>query len=175
VKIIDRAPYFTGPTAVAVRGERVRVRAYQVIVWVSVNVRQAGDWDPRAPRFPAILDTGNNHNFAIGRGQFLRWAGLHPEALPLSRAVREQSHRVPLHLADVWLHPTRTRTREVREDREPYRLRIDEGIAIYPDEISPRLPLLGLRSLTVSELRLFLDGKHRRVTVSTPWRWWPFG
>src|SRR5436309_2488755 len=57
----------------------VVVRPYQIVVWVSLS---AGDaLEPDARRFPAILDTGHNHNFSIQESQLLTWAGLSPELL----------------------------------------------------------------------------------------------
>ncbi len=176
MKILDRMPYLTVPSAVTVRGEAVRVKPYQLVVWVSVGARDASEWDARTPRFPAILDTGNNHNFAIGRGQLQRWTGLHPESLEASRAIWEGGKRVPLHAANVWLHRNRPKSREMHPYKYPYRLRIKDGIAIYPDESAFRLPILGLRALTANELRTVIDGKRRQTTVSTASPWWrPFG
>ena len=39
------------------------------------------DWDARSPIFPALLDTGNNHNFSIQQSQITRWAGIQPQYL----------------------------------------------------------------------------------------------
>src|SRR5438094_85862 len=49
VKILDRLPYSSEPTTVSVRDEAVRVRPYQIVVWVSLNLRQVMEWDPRVP------------------------------------------------------------------------------------------------------------------------------
>jgi hypothetical protein len=62
VKILNRLPYFKVSTTVTVRGATVRIKPYQIIVWVSISPVDL-EWDPRTPVFPAILDTGNNHNF----------------------------------------------------------------------------------------------------------------
>jgi hypothetical protein len=40
---------------------------------------------------------------------------------------------------------------------------------------APRLPLLGLRGLQWSKLRLFIDCERRRVWLRTPRRFWFFG
>jgi len=78
VKILDRLPYFSDPTSVRAPGESVRVKPYQIIVYVSVSLPALLDWDPHTPSFPAILDTGNNHNLSIRKGQLRLWAGLQP-------------------------------------------------------------------------------------------------
>jgi hypothetical protein len=177
VKILNRLPYATTPTSVTVRGEAVRVKAYQIIVWISVGPPETSEWDPRMPRLPAILDTGNNHNFSIRRGQLVQWAGLAPQSLGPLSATRDRGQRVPLHAAAVWLHANLSGSAEIHTDRPPYRLSFQAGIAIYPDEMNhPRLPLRGLRALTDNELRALIDGRGSHVTVGTagPW-WWPFG
>jgi hypothetical protein len=161
----------------SVRGEAVRVRPYQIIVWVSIGPRRDSAWDPRTPHFPAILDPGNNHNLLIYASQLLRWAGIRPESLPLLGALRERGRRVPLYAATVWLHRNLPGTRDVGE-REPYPLILEDGIAVDPDEgaSAPHLPLLGLRALTDNRLRTMIDGERRRLSIRTgaPW-WWPFG
>src|SRR5262249_48155019 len=49
---------------------------YQFAVVVSIAANRVIELPSDAPRFPAVLDTGNNHNFAIRREQFARWTGL---------------------------------------------------------------------------------------------------
>src|SRR6516225_5475833 len=105
MKILNRLPYAAAPTTITIRGETQRMRPYQIIVWVSINVRAMVEWDPRLPQVPAILDTGNNHNFSITRSQLLRWAGIQPEALPPRGTIQEGGQRIPLHAAALWLYP----------------------------------------------------------------------
>jgi hypothetical protein len=166
VKILDRLPYSSDPTVVSAPGGRVRVKPYQIVVAVSVSLQTLREWDRRMPRFPAILDTGNNHNLSISRGHLLRWAGLQPEALPIIGAARERQQRIPLHAASVWLHRNRPGERTLR-DQEPHPLKLEEGIAIYPDDIGPRLPVLGLRALTRNQLHVAIDPERMRVSLRT--------
>jgi hypothetical protein len=175
VKLLNRLPYSAEPTTVNLRGEAVRVRPYQIVVWVSLNVRHVVEWDGRVPGFPAILDTGHTHNFSIRVSHLVRWADIRPEALRGLGAMRERGRRVPLHAARLWLHANVRGTRQV-DEREPRQLAVEEGIAIYPDDTGPRLPVLGLRALTLNRLRSVVDGDRRYVTVRTALpRWWPFG
>jgi hypothetical protein len=127
------------------------VKPYQIIVAVSVSLQTLREWDPHMPRFPAILDTGNNHNLAISRGHPLRWAGLQSKTLRIIGAIRERQQRIPLHTASVWLHRNRPAQRTLR-DHEPHPLKLEEGIAIYPADTGPRLPIFGLRALTRNQL-----------------------
>jgi hypothetical protein len=45
------------------------------------------------------------------------------------------------------------------------------GIAIYPDEAAPRLPVLGLRALTDNRLYLAIDTDRRLLSLLTM-DWW---
>jgi hypothetical protein len=132
VKILDRLPYATEHVTEAVRSESVRVRPFQIIVRISVSPLTMPGWDPRAPHFPAILDTGNNHNFAIRRDHLIRWAGLQPDVLRVLGAMRERDQRLPLHAAGLWLHRNVSGERRTRDDREPYLLEVAEGITRLP-------------------------------------------
>ena len=51
----------------------------------------------------------------------------------------------------------------------PFRLEIAQGIAVYPSGIAgaPRLPLLGLRGLVRSKLRLTVNGAALNVSLRT--------
>lgn len=167
MKILDRLPYSSEATFVFAPGGSVRVKPYQIVVAVSVGLQALGEWDPRMPHFPAILDTGNNHNLSITRGHLLRWAGLQAEALRIIGAIRERQQRIPLHAASVWLHRNRPGEQAMR-DQEPVPLNLEEGIAVYPDDLGPRLPVLGLRALTQNQLHVAIDPERMRVNLRTP-------
>lgn len=176
MKILNRLPYFIAPSRLTVAAEEVRIKPYQIIIWVSIGPPNVLQWHRKTPVLPAILDTGNNHNFSINERHLVRWAGVHPESLRLIAATREHGQRIPLRGADLWLHPNRYGKRERQSEAEPYRLTLAEGIVVYPESTEePRLPLLGLRALTHNKLRAVIDGAMRHLTVTTPTRWWwPF-
>jgi len=170
VKLLNRLPYSTEGTTETLQGEAVRIRAFQIIAWVSLGLEENVQWDPRTPRFPVVLDTGHNHNLSIARGQLLRWAGMRPELLDHIGSIRERGQRVPLHAATVWLHRNVPGERRVRP-AEPFLLEVEEGIAVYTDDTAPRLPVLGLRALTLNKLHLAIDPEGRAVNLRTPdWR-----
>lgn len=62
--ILRQLPFQDSVSFVEVYGEAVAIRAYQIIVWVSLSISEILDGD--APCFPAVLDTGYNHNFRFG-------------------------------------------------------------------------------------------------------------
>jgi hypothetical protein len=157
-------PYYAEKTNVSIRGEVVEVKAFQIIVWVSVSIPLIQDWDANIPRIPAILDIGNNHNFALSEEQMVRWAGLQPASLKLLKVMREKGERVPLHSASLWIHT----------DADPFRLNVKGGIAVY-ESGAPRLPIFGPPSLTNNKPQTFIYGDTKQVLIRTPPKWyWPF-
>jgi hypothetical protein len=96
--------YHKEKTTVTVQNEAVEVKADQIIVWVSISLRSVLEWDAKVPRFPAILDVGNTHNFAFSQEQLQGWAGVHPDSLRLLKRMREKKNLVPVRAASLWLH-----------------------------------------------------------------------
>lgn len=175
--VLRSLPYFPRETAIALGAERVVVRPYQIIVWVSVA--RVGDIAPPAEprRFPAILDTGHNDNFAITPRHLREWAGVSWADLPLEPGAerRYQGVPVPHRRANLWLHPNQYGWRDLFDPgMRPALLELDAGIAVYGDGeqvgvegttrlTGPRLPLLGLRALTTSRIKLRIDGEAQAV------------
>jgi hypothetical protein len=173
MKILSRLPYSAkAAPPIVVRGQSMPVKPNQIILWVSVGVAGLPEWDARTPAFPAILDTGNNFTFSIFRSQLIQWAGLQPQLLRELGRISEGGNVYPRHEAVLWLHPNVPGSRDRQVDREPLRLPLRRGIAIYPDTASPsHLPLLGLQVLTENNLHLTIDGQRRLVALRTPdWR-----
>lgn len=175
-RILHRLPFFAQDGVVLVGNELVQVKAYEIVVWVSLASRPVlAEGPPRA--FPAILDTGHTHNFAILEEHLIRWTGLRPSMLPVLGSARHQGRRLPVHAAHLWLHPNQPGQRDQLAARPAYRLHIPRGIIIYPAGTRyPRLPLLGLRAIARNKLRLTVDGERLRVSLRTPGWWhWLFG
>jgi hypothetical protein len=80
----------------------VEVLPYQIVVMVSIAAKTVISLPADAPRFPAVVDTGNNHNFAIRHEQLDRWTGL---SFPKRGLVKVGGRTVPLLAANVWIHP----------------------------------------------------------------------
>ncbi len=173
--LIDQIPIATQDDLAFVQGEMVTLRAYELIVWVSLSVKHVAD-QGQAPRFPAILDTGHTHNFSIREEHLIRWAGIRPEMLHLLGHIRQEGHRLPLLGADAWIHRNHRGKRDDLLDSPPHRLILSRGIAVYPEASAfPRLPLLGLRSIVSNKLRLRVDGDQGNASLRTARpRWWPF-
>ncbi|MGP0068987.1 MAG: hypothetical protein ACLQGP_35980 [Isosphaeraceae bacterium] len=107
----------------------------------------------------------------------IEWAGLQPGYFRRIGDVRVNNVAVPLHHADVWLHRNQLGKRdEMRDDRQ-FCLELNQGIVVYPvgSPNAPRLPVLGLRGLKWTRLRLSVDSDHLRVRIRTPRRFRFFG
>jgi hypothetical protein len=91
------------------------------------------------------------------------------------RFIRHHGRSVPVYAALLWIHRNRPGQRDVFSGQVPFRLRVQAGIAVYPDDSpdAPRLPLLGLRALEENRLHLRVDAERRLVSLRSPdWRTW---
>jgi hypothetical protein len=151
---------------------RISVKPYQIVVWVSVTSRSVLELPPHAPRIPAILDTGQNHHFSIHERHLADWARVERDLLPQKRTITVEETAIPLHAAALWLHPNQPGFRDRFADQPPYRLELQEGIAVYPRQGNdPRIPLLGLRALVRNKLHFAMDPERCVVNLRTlDWR-----
>jgi hypothetical protein len=169
MSIVRRAPFFDVSTHVDVAGQSVLVRPFQLVVWVSIEIRSR-----LTPRFPAILDTGFSLNFAIQEEQLRSWTDHSPESLRVIGRSRINRQDLRLYEAGVAVYRNAAGQRDVFRGGEPYLLSLREGIIIYPrgNPLGPRLPLLGLRALTQNKLETVIDGQRRELTIRR--KRWPF-
>jgi hypothetical protein len=174
--ILDRVPIPEKDDVTYVGTEMVRVKAYEILVWVSLTPKHPpSDWQPGTRRFPAVLDSAHTHNFSLQAQHLTRWSGLTPQRLrPLGR-LRKAGLESPLYAANVWIYFNQPGERDALRECPPYRLELPRGIAVHPDESSfPRVPVLGLRALITNRLHLTVDGEHRFASLRTPRRFWLF-
>jgi hypothetical protein len=154
MKLIDRLPFADRPHLITVSGEAVDVYRNQIIIWISI-----GD-TPRP--LPAILGTGHGHNLSIGEGQLRRWSGA---SLKRIGELEIDHQRVVQYAADVRLHRNVPGRAALRGDSYP--LEMSQGISVFEDGETPRLPLIGLRTIVANKLRLVIDGDRRHATLKT--------
>ena len=167
ISILRDLPFFDKETTIAVPRGNALVRPYQIVVWVSVTPQHVIDLPASAQRFPAVLDTGNNHNFSIRHAHLLSWAGTAvTEHFERGRMI-VADQEIPLVNANVWLHRNRLGERDLLGRKPPICLELPEGIAVYPPNAlhAVRLPTLGLRGLVRNGLRLVVDGRRRRISL----------
>jgi hypothetical protein len=165
--LIRDLPFFDTETTAAAPNEAMTVRAYQVVVWMSLSARDVPEAD--APRFPTIIDPATNHNFLIQEDHLERWANLSlPSLLPLGQAYLG-NRALPLMRVSAWIHANRPGTRDEFVARPPFRLEMPKGMIVAPRGVSTaaRLPLLGLRAIVSNRLLLTIDGARLRVALRT--------
>ncbi len=160
---------------VVIRGERIRIRANQIIAWISLTPDWIDEPNPSFEPFPAIVDTGHTHSFSINQRHLIEWAGPRPEAMDIVGAARDRGQRLDLRAANIWAHPNECGKRERLGTCTPIWIQAENGIAIYPDGDFPQLPILGLKAIADNGLFLQVDGQRRLATLRTPIKWWwPF-
>ncbi len=175
--ILRKLPFFETPTSVAFRGRHLEVKPYQIIVWISPVSRISELPDPNLPRFPAVLDTGFSHNFAIREEELNQWAGLDTRTLPVLGNARINGIPARLLDAKIGLYRNQAGQRDLLLPDSPFHLELSRGIAVYPRNTpgAPRLPLLGLRALRQTNLQLWINCRKCRVHLSTSRWFWLFG
>jgi hypothetical protein len=174
MKILDRLPIPVERAALPFGDRYVTVHRNQVLVWVSVHLAGAPEPEENIPRFPALLDTGNNVDFSIQDRHVRDWAGIDPSLLVSLGDIEINRQVVTLRRATVWLYPNIPGRQDVADDQPPFRLRMGGGIAVHARDavpLGPRLPLLGLPAFLNNDLDWWLDPERRHITVQTRnWR-----
>jgi hypothetical protein len=173
-KILDRLPVLE-QRSVATFGDRhVTVLRNQILVWVSVHLAGMLYPESSTPVVPALLDTGNNFDFTVQHRHLRDWASIDPNLLAQLGNAEINGQVVNRQEATVCLHPNLPGQRELASGKRPFRLHMESGIAVYPDNAippGPRLPLLGMPAFINNDLDLWLDPEMRHISVQTrTWR-----
>jgi hypothetical protein len=163
-------------------GVRVNVFAYEPVVWVSITRAEVAVLPADAPRFPAVVDTGNTVALNIQEDHLAAWSvpRLRAADLPLAsppRRVHDASGNVavlPRRQAKVWLHAY-----PEGAGLAPLNLMAAGGILVYepagvgegqPANVQvtgPHLPLLGARGFFPTGLAVLVDYRRLEVTIGT--------
>lgn len=174
MKILDRLPISEKRMSLRFGDKYATIHRNQVLIWVSVQLAGALEPEENIPRFPALLDTGNNFDFSVQDRQLREWAGIDPGLLVVLGDIEINRQIVKRREATVWLYPNIPGRQEVASDRPPFRLSMGKGIAVYThdaDPPGPRLPLLGLPAFLDNDLDWWLDPERRCITVQPrTWR-----
>lgn len=165
--IIRRSPFSDQRTEAQAPTGPVLVRSFQVIVWVSLVIR-----DEFSPRFPTILDTGHSHNFSINAQHLQDWAQREPQELKQLGIALVNQQPVTLRQCPLALWRNVPGQRDLLKLANPEILQLPDGIAVHEsaNPYAPRLPLLGMRALVRNRLRVVIDGSRMRMNISRPWR-----
>jgi hypothetical protein len=170
--IVDKLPFSDRVTSVDVQGQSHRVFPNQILVWASLAPVGTLPFDPRTPRFPAVIDTGFTDNFLIHAQQLRDFAGLETVSLTrYSEDLRAHGRRIPIRAANLWIHRNRRAERDTLAGTEPFLLELDRGIGVTGEADGfPRLPLLGARALRQVHAQLLIDCWKCQVSLTTPRR-----
>jgi hypothetical protein len=163
---------------VTVLGVKLKIFAYEPIVWVSLTRPDTTVLPPDAPKFPALVDTGNTLSLTIQESHLTAWTrpALRAADLPLAsgpRPVHDASGNVvalPRREATLWLHHYPEGT-----ERAPLDLEVSGGILVYeaspapPGQSTrpagPHLPLLGARAFRPTGLSVQVDYQRLLVNI----------
>jgi hypothetical protein len=175
MKIIARLPLLPRTETISFGQRHVPFHRDEIVVWLSLALQGERDPNRISPPFPAVLDTGNGFPCYLQEYHLLEWAGIRPALLPSLGTKRVNQRNVPCHDADVWIHPNTPGTWDRAPDGPPYRLEVEEGIAVGPSgpeqPIFPRVPLLGVAALRQNGLDFWFDSKAAQCHVWTAgWR-----
>jgi hypothetical protein len=174
-RLLHRMPFTAVPNEITVQGQSVLIRANQIILWISLTLQRIGEPNPSAVPFPALLDIGLNRSFSIHSRHLIEWAELRPDALDVVGAVRDRGRRLLCRAVNVWVHPNSPGDQIRLAERPPVLLKVDDGMAVYPDGDFPRLPIVGLQAVADNDLILKVNGPRREASLRTPLKWWqPF-
>jgi hypothetical protein len=151
MKILDRLPIPEDRTSLWFGDRYVTIHANQILVWLSVHLSEVVVPEENIPRFPALLDTGNNFGFSVQDRHLREWAGIDPGLLQALGDIAIEGKVVTRREATVWLYPNIPGRQDAASDQPPFRLEMSRGIAVYTQDAVPpgqRLPLLGLPALS---------------------------
>jgi hypothetical protein len=168
MKIIDRLPIPDKRTSLQFQNRYTTIHRNQILVWVSVHLSGALEPEVDRPKFPALMDTGNNFDFSMQDRQLREWAGIEPGLLVGLGDIEINGKVVTCRRATVWLYPNVPGSLEAASGTPPLELTMPRGIAVYGQNdipAGPRLPLLGLPALLNNDLDLWLDPQQRQISV----------
>jgi hypothetical protein len=149
--------------SLTVNGQTITLPPFALVVDFCLTPRARTDAPPDECWFPAVIDTGNTHNFSIRAAHFLP-AALCPltafpqiDEIPLRYASGLQEIR-PLHDGDLWVRSPVAAT-------PPLHIELTEGFFYYEDG-GPPYPILGTNALRAAGLCLSVDYEGRRASLT---------
>lgn len=166
--ILDRLPFFDRPHVITAEGLKVEIRPDQMVCWGSLSDPLSFAGSPESlPRFPLLIDTGHNHNVSLHSGQLQLWTGLESSKLLRLGDIFINGKRAALYELTLWIHPNIPGMNIIDPNRSPRQVDLDDGISVLPERGFPRIPLLGMRTITSAGLRMEVDGAARNVSLAS--------
>jgi hypothetical protein len=110
----------------------------------------------------------STHNFSINEALLESWLNLRIDRFRPRALTKVDGEKLPLRTAELVLHRNVPTTKTIGGDH--YDLSIPQGIVVHPKTTAyPRMPILGLRALVNSRLRVVIDGRKLVVSADTGW------
>ena len=106
MKILDRLPISEERTSLRFGDRYITVHRNQILVWMGVHLSGILVTEEGIPRFPALVDTGNNLGFSVQDRHLREWAGIDPGLLEPLGDINVNRQGVTLREATVWLYRT---------------------------------------------------------------------
>ena len=132
MKILQHLPLLSNSRPIRFGQRHVSFHRNALVIWLIVGLSSDKRGEYLSPAFPALLDSGNNSEFFLHEHHLLHWAGMHPNQFETTGSVNINGQRISLLEADVWIHPNLPGSHERDPLRSPFRLELDDGLAIAP-------------------------------------------
>ena len=156
----------TDPTA----GRQLRVYHDQIILWAALSPGAATP--PGPPAFPVVLDTGYTDGFLMQQRQAEAWTppAVFAQFSPNTRFLNVGPVRVPCWDAALWLYPNVPGTRDPDPAAAPVLIDLPDGVPLTRpgSPAAKEKPLLGLRAVRLSGLKVRIDGMFLSVSIDAP-------
>ena len=168
--ILNALPYLNREYRLqtSIRGaDSYLIRQNQIVCWASLTPEGVA-WARHDNRsmFPVVIDTGNGRNFNIREDQLVTCAGATHLVELFGNNVIVNGQKVSLRKATLWLYRNRPGELAADINVDPFPIDFSGGIEVFNDPVKtsfPRLPLLGMRALHVSQLELTINAAERHV------------
>jgi hypothetical protein len=149
MKILDRLPITEERTSLGFGGRYITIHPNQALVWVSVHLSGVLVPEANIPRFPALLDTGNNVGLSMQYRHLREWAGIDAGLLEAIGDIEINEQVATLRATTVWLYPNIPGRQDAADGRPPFRLKLSKGIAVYAqDAVRPAVAAAGAPRLS---------------------------
>lgn len=164
--ILSRVPLVATERTVAPGGVAVTLRPFQPVVWVRLVAWEPDEIsEPRTVGFPAVLDTGNN---GTPETIFRAVTGVLPQSL-------KGRHTAPVNSFLLRCYGFNLELLRLRNsfplERATGQLQTDRGVYVIPADLEhrfPRMPIIGVRCLTINRLTFSLNGDRRTFSLWRP-------
>jgi hypothetical protein len=147
------------------------IRLHQIWLSVSITVPEKDweDFDPKPPRFYALLDIGYSGNFSIRQKALEDLAHLEQRMLVPVDSLPINGKDIPHFDANVWIHRNKPASRDEALNERPFCLALNGGVAVFKKRSRPKQwpPLLGLKALDDNGIQLLIDGERGLVSMRT--------